>query len=432
MRRCILGTLLCGLAGACSVSNTGNPHTSSGGSHPEGITLLRSELAHDQAPSVSDAERTQFGADQRQFAFKLFGELSADNPNLFYSPYSISTALGMTYAGARAETKTEMVEALSFSLSEPTLHAAFNATDLALDKRASEVDAKNGGNGFELSTINAHFAEKTFKFQDDFLDLLAQQYDSGVFLADFAGQAERERDAINAWVRQQTKERVDELLPDASLDGNTKLVLVNTIYFKGSWLLKFDPAQTTDAPFHAPGGDTNVPMMHNSQKRDYARGDGYQAVALPYVSENVRMLLILPDEGKQAQVEGQLASGLFDEARAALSEYSVDLRLPRFSFSTDLDLIPALEGLGMERAFGDADFSGIGGAPGQLFITGVFHQAFVAVDEEGTEAAAATAVVLGERGVSNHVAVTFDRPFLFMVYDEPTGVVLFAGRLSEP
>jgi serpin B len=163
MRRNVLGTVLYGLLGACSVGNTGNPMSNDGpmsGKPPTGISLLRSELARDKDPAVSDAERTQLGVDQRAFSFALFDALSADNPNLFYSPYSIATALSMVYAGAEGETQTEMAQALSFSLPEPALHAAFNATDLALDGRASEVKPGDGGDGFELSTINANFTSR--------------------------------------------------------------------------------------------------------------------------------------------------------------------------------------------------------------------------------------------------------------------------------
>jgi serpin B len=173
-------------------------------------------------------------------------------------------------------------------------------------------------------------------------------------------------------------------------------------------------------------------MMHNTLRAQYARGSGYQAVELPYLSQAVRMLLVLPDEGQLADVETRLTSGLFDEARAALSEYTVDLRLPRFSFRAKFELPEALKALGMQAAFGAADFSPIAGPPGLLYIDNVYHQAFVAVDERGTEAAAATAVVISRESASEQVAVTFDRPFLFFIHDEPTGQILFAGRLGRP
>lgn len=434
MRRSVLGSVLCCALGACSVSNTGNPHTMSGDTTPEGITLLRSELTRDTAPAVSDSELLQLGKDQRKFTFALYDVLAKDNPNLFFSPYSISTALAMLYAGAKAETKSEMASALSFTLPDSALHAAFNAADLALDKRASEIPSDGKGDGFALNTTNATFVQRGLDVRDEYLDVLAKHYDAGLFLADFKSDPERERRAINRWVLDLTAQRIDELLPPSSITSLTALVLVNTIHFKGSWKTKFKVENTADAVFHAPSGDKSVQMMHDTMKW-YMRGDGYQAVSLPYVSESVQMLLILPDEGKQADVEQRLKSGLFDEATNGLEQRTVDLRLPRFEFGAKFDLKGALQTLGMKRAFGEdgpADLSGIAGEPGGLVVTGAFHQAFVAVDESGTEAAAATAVVIGERGAPQPVSIIFDRPFLFAVYDEPTGQILFAGRLSEP
>jgi serpin B len=420
--------VLCGLLGACSVTNTGNPHVASNDSHPEGITLLRSELARDTTPQLSEDEQAQFGADQRKLTFALYAQLSKDNPNLFFSPYSIATALAMVYAGAKAETKQEMATALSFSLPEPTLHAAFNATALALAERESELEPGNAGDGFELSINNANFAHSGLDVQPAFLDVLATHYDAGLFVADFSA-AERERMAINAWVSERTAKRVDEVLPPGSLDERTRMVLVNSIYFKGSWQHAFKPENTFDSPFHSPDGDKIVPMMSGKVSR-YLRADGYQAAELQYISPKVRMLLILPDEGKLAEVEQRLTTGLFDEARSGLAEQNVYLRLPRFSFSNAYDLVPVFRALGMARAFKDADFSGIAGAPGYLFIGGIYHQAFIGIDEKGSEAAAATAVVFTTRSVDP--SFTFDRPFLFAIYDDPTGQILFAGKLSDP
>jgi serpin B len=423
--------LLCTVLGACTVSNTGNPST--GGDHPEGIALLRSELMRDQTPEVSPDDWLRFGSDSRAFAADMYRELSDDAPNLFFSPYSIWTALAMTYAGARAANKEEMAKALRFTLPEPALHAAFNAVDLALESRAKELEPMEMGDAFKLNTNNGIFSRAGEDVHSEFLDTLALNYDAGLFIADFARAPERERTAINSWVSERTEKRIEELLPDGSVDGDTVMVLVNTIYFKGSWQTKFDVKETVDAPFHATGGDVTVKMMHNVARGEYGRGNGYQVVERPYVSESVRMLLILPDEGQLAAVEGRLSSGLFDEARGALTEHTVDLRLPRFSFRASFELGTPLKALGMKRAFGgDADFSGIASSPGDLFIDEVYHQAFVAVDEEGTEAAAATAVVIKRESASELVQVNLDRPFLFFVYDQPSAQILFAGRLSKP
>jgi serpin B len=432
MRARAKSIFVCALLGACGVSNTGNPNTG-GGDSPEGIELLRSALKREQMPDVSAADAQQLAKDQQAFSAALYAQLTHAGPNLFFSPYSIATALAMTYAGASGETKREMAEALHFSLPEPTLHAAFNAVDLALAKRVQERPEMETGDSFQLNTNNANFARKGLDVKRDFLDVLALHYDSGLFLADFASEPEREREAINGWVAERTEQRIEELLPESSIDADTQMVLVNTIYFKGSWQAKFDPKETMDAIFHAASGDVTVAMMHAAARGRYARGADYQVVERPYVSPSVRMLLVLPDEGRLDAVEARLASGLFDEARAALSEHMVDLRLPRFSFRASFELDGVLKAMGMERAFsGDADLSGIASTPGDLFIDQVYHQAFVAVDEQGTEAAAATAVVVTRESAPQNVAVTFDRPFLFFVYDEPTTQILFAGRFSQP
>jgi serpin B len=432
MRARAKSIFVCALLGACTVSNTGNP-TTGGGDSPEGIELLRSELKRERTPDVSAGDAQRFASDQRAFSAGLYGQLTGSGDNLFFSPYSVATALAMTYAGAAGATKQEMAEALHFSLPEPNLHAAFNAVDLALAKRAEERSAMETGDAFQLNINNANFAQQGLPVRPAFLDTLALNYDSGLFVADFASEPERERKAINGWVAERTEQRIEELLPESSIDGDTQMVLVNTIYFKGSWQAKFDPKQTTDATFHAANGDATVPMMHGAARGRYARGTDYQVVERPYVSPSVRMLLVLPDPGRLAAVEARLASGLFDEARAALGEYMVDLRLPRFSFRASFELADVLKELGMKLAFsGGADLSGIAGAAGDLFIDQVYHQAFVAVDEQGTEAAAATAVVVTRESAPENVMVTFDRPFLFFIHDEPTGQILFAGRFSQP
>jgi serpin B len=342
-------------------------------------------------------------------------------------------ALAMTYAGARGDTEREMASALRFGLPQASLHKAFNATDLALQGRAQELPEAASGDGFALRVTNGDFLQKGRSFQDAYLDVLAQQYDAGLYLADFAADPERERSAINTWVLDRTEQRIDELLPQGSIGSDVAFVLVNAIYFKASWFEKFDPKDTMPGTFHAPAGDVQVQMMHRSVEQ-YVRGDGYQAVELSYISPAVRALFILPDEGQLAALEAKLERAWFDQLRQSLGRASVSLSLPRFRFDAEIQLRDALQALGMQRAFaaGAADFSGMSGSPGDLYIDQVYHKAFVAVDEEGTEAAAATAVVGRDVSLTVPVVLTFDRPFLFVIYDEPTGQILFMGRLSQP
>jgi serpin B len=422
----IVLSLVCGSVchAGCVGTRTGNP----GAVVPDGVELAQSELARITDPKLSAADGTTFGKDNRSFTFDLYGELSKKPGNLFYSPYSISTALAMTYAGARTETATEMEQALHFSLGQNTLHAAFNATDVALGKRKTELSENSQrpqtGNGFELTLVNQAWGRKGYAFLDSYLDVLGQNYGAGLFLLDF-GQSEKARATINSWVQEQTKDRIKDLLPINSISGSTALVLTNAIYFKASWQQTFDKSKTAPGTFHADTGDVSVDMMHQDTKLQYAAVGGAQMLSLPYVSTNVSMLLILPPDGDLA-----LDVDAFDALQQELSEHIVVLSLPKWSFESENPLKEPLMALGMEAAFGAADFSGMDGHGG-LFISEVYHKAFVAVDEEGTEAAAATAVALNE-SASPPVTLTFDRPFLFAIYDKPTGQVLFFGRVAKP
>jgi serpin B len=426
-----------GLVSACNATNTGNPNLPGGA--PDGVELVRSHLERNEQPAVSAADRASFGRDSRQLSFDLYQQVKDGQNNTFISPYSIAVALAMTYAGAEAETQTEMASALDYALPEPALHAAFNATDLALQGRAHELAGSSGaaerssGDGLQLNVVNATFGQKDIQFKEAFLDVLALNYGAGMFRADFAAHADRERLAINRWVELQTRDRIKDLLPEGSIDSDVALVLVNAIYFKASWLTPFEVSATEQAAFHAPAGDVMVPMMHGRAEQ-YTKGDGYQAAELPYISPAVRMLFILPDAGRFEDIESVLDAAFFDRVRGAFAHYGVDLKLPRFSFEAGVKLKPALQALGMKQAFevGVADLSGIAGQPGDLYIDQVFHKAFIAVDEQGTEAAAATAVVATRSSAPPPATFVLDRPFIFVIYDEPTGQILFVGRLMTP
>ena len=210
-------------------------------------------------------------------------------------------------------------------------------------------------------------------------------------------------------------------------------MLTNAIYFKASWLLEFDPDLTEDGDFEAPTGQVSVPMMHQSLETLYSEGDDYQALALPYVSPDVKMVFILPAEGAFADVSSTLDDALFREAVDAMSSYEVTVTLPRFEFESEAQLKASLSALGMPTAFSqDADFTALAGGVELLWIDQVYHKAFVALDETGTEAAAATAVVITTESAKPTAEITFDRPFVFAIYDEPTGQVLFLGHVVDP
>lgn len=419
-----------GFLSVLACSSGAEPRTEPRGDAPEGARLVRSSLAHEQA-SAPEADVTQLGSDNRQFAFELYGQLRKGDENLFFSPYSISVALAMTYAGARENTAREIAEALHFTLPDERLHAAFNTLDHTLEGREAQLpDGQQTEAGFRLDTVNGLFGPKD-ELKPMFLDVLARHYDAGMYQMGF-GDPELARTSVNRWVADKTEQRIDELLPEGSIDTRVALILVNAIYFKAAWHNKFNPEATKPALFHAPAGDLTVPMMQGPGER-YGRGADFQAVTVPYASEGVHAVFILPDEGKLADVEGRLATGLFDDAMAALTRTAVVVQLPRFQFKSEHGLNAPLMALGMRDAFSlsDADFTGIFTAPG-VAIKAIFHDAFVSMDEEGTEAAAATAVVFGRKGAEKTELFTADRPFLFFIYDEPTGQILFAGRVLTP
>lgn len=436
------GLLVLGLGWgvACNGTSTGNPMEGPGTAGTaglgQGMQLLMSEVPRDAAPELSDEDASAFAGDNQAFAFDLYRQLHEPDENLFFSPFSISVALAMTYAGAEASTESEMRDVLHFGLPEPRLHSGFNASLLALQGRASELVEDAEGTGFELSIVNQAFGQIDHPFLDSYLDVLARHYGSGLIGVDFAADPEARRILINDWVSAQTHDRVKDLLPADSLSRLTRLVLTNAIYFKANWATPFKTEDTIDATFQASGGERTVPMMTQTVRANYAQGDGYQAVELPYLSPAVRLLAILPAAGEFETFTSTLASDSLREVQAALSEHTVTVDLPRFQFESENPLKAPLTAMGMRVPFidGSADFSGMADvSEWPLHVDEVYHKAFIGVDESGTEAAAATAVVINTRDSSPPpAAVRFDRPFVFCIYDEPTGQILFLGQLTDP
>ena len=425
-----------GLVNGCAEGANQTPEV---GGPPEGAELARSALAREADLTLSAADAATFGADNRALALTLYQQLARERTgNLFLSPYSIQTALGMTFAGAKGETASEIATALHYTLEQPRLHEAFNATDQALARRKNELAATGSnepmrGDGFQLNLVNQAWGRKGYRFLDTYLDLLALHYGAGLFLLDF-GRPEAARAIINGWVEEQTRTRIKDLLPQGSIGPDTALVLTNAIYFKASWLEKFDVKQTAPAPFHADDGEREVAMMRSQLDARYAQLVGYQMIELPYVSRNVAMLVVLPPAGPLLTALQRLDTALFDQLREKLARHLVTLQLPKWSFESARQLKEPLRALGMVKAFepGSADLSGMDGQPGQLYIDEVYHKAFVAVDEQGTEAAAATAVVIREVSAPPHVELRVDRPFMFFLFDQPTGQILFLGHVTDP
>ena len=373
-----------------------------------------------------------------EFAFDLYRELSATDGNLFFSPHSISTALAMTYAGAMGGTESAMADTLRFTLSPESLHGAFESLAHDLNTRRAGEDRE----GFRLNAANAVWAQDGHLFRDAYLDVVKASYGGEVSLADFAGDPDGSRSQINGWVERRTEGKIKDLIPPDLIDGLTRMVLVNAVYFKAGWLYPFDEWLTATAPFHLLGGTTtDVDMMRATEYFGYGAGDGYQVVDLPYVGDELSMTLLLPEQGRFREFEERLDGGLVAQALAQVSESYVALEMPRFEFNAAFRLGETLKAMGMSAAFdsSDANFSGMDGLScaagdlGCLYIGDVVHKAFVSVDEAGTEAAAATGVVMQtESAKPSPVKVRLDRPFIFLVRDRPTGTVLFMGRVLKP
>ena len=348
--------------------------------------------------------------------------------NVFYSPYSINQALGMLYLGARGETRDQMRTVLHLDGVDAAWHAANRALAEGLVPKPTEK-----GTPFALSSANAVFSQRGFQFLPEYLSGVSAAYaGANVRDLDFAGDTEGSHKLINGWISDQTAKAIPELIPNGVLTALTRLVLTNAVYFKASWQVPFLKSATEDGDFHLPDGSTaRVPMMMQSERLRYAARDGWQAAVLPYVGGQVSAVVVLPPAGAEpAKLDAAAVTALVAEA----APRQVRLTWPKFSAKLSLPLKQNLISLGMDQAFSEdkADLSGLDGRR-DLYVTDALHQAFVKVDEEGTEAAAATAVIVGLRSMPGMpVAMTVDRPFLFLVRDEASGALLFMGRIADP
>jgi len=327
-----------------------------------------------------------------------------------------------------------MADTLHFGLPQDRLHPAFNALDQTLASRGEDAQGTDGGK-FRLNIVNAIWGERTYTFLDAFLDALAENYGAGMRVLDFMTEPEPSRLVINEWVSDQTEEKIQNLIPQGMVTSLTRLVLTNAVYFNAAWARPFNEAATSDGAFsRLDGSQVTVPMMTQELVLAYHRGTDFTAVEMPYDGNELSMLLLLPDTGSFTTFEASLSSGMFNTILAESQANNVSLIMPRFEFRTDLSLTQTLSDLGMPIAFapGAADLSGMDGTL-NLFISAVLHKAYIKVNEQGTEAAAATAVIVGETSVPpDPIVVTLDRPFVFLIRDIETGTILFLGRVLDP
>jgi len=392
-------------------------------------TVVKADEARSDKPRLqaasSDADQIpELVEGNTEFAFDLYRELFNSEENLFYSPYSLSVALAMTYAGASGETEQQMAEALRFELPQAQLHPTFNVLDQALPGPGEDEET------FHLRIVNALWGQQGHSFQESFLDTLAENYGAGLQVVDFQ-QAEAARQLINQWGSEQTENKIEELLPPGSVDGETALVLTNATYFQAAWLHPFAPGATHDGEFSLLSGErVAAPMMDQIAALGYAERPGVQAVELPYAGEELSMVVLLPQAGTFNTFAQDLDAESVNALLSDLTPTGVKLTLPKFRFDAEFELESALTELGMIDAFGSAaNFSGMDGTR-ELFIDQVYHRATVDVDEAGTEATSASAVVMARKGeLHPEQEVQVDRPFLFLIRDLETGAILFLGHV---
>jgi len=382
---------------------------------------------------AADADPQTVAKACNQFAFDFYAKTRGDAGNLFLSPFSIATAFGMTSLGARGQTLDQMLAAFHLGDDEAVTHGGFGKL----------IDQFNGAGqdpkkrGYALSVANALWGQKDYPWQKPFLASAEKYYHAGLREVDFIRDTEAARKTINTWVEAQTNDKIKELLKSGILTVDTRLVLTNAIYFKGDWATQFKPAATKEESFHVTDDKTTkAPLMNRSGDYPYFESADVQALELPYKGKELGMLVLLPtkrdglgdlEKSLNADKLGEIVKGLREQK-------NIQLTIPKFKIEKELSLDDGLKALGLKDAFirGTADFSGLNGEKKDLYISAAVHKAFVEVNEEGTEAAAATAVVVAT--VSAPITPVFraDRPFLFLIRDLKTGVVLFMGRLVNP
>lgn len=436
----LLALLGAALVAACGGGDDGTGTGGAGAStaaadcfDPKPGCVLASDSARVTDPNVPFEDQEALALGNASFAMDIEREFTSPTKNVLFSPYSISTALAMTYAGARGATETAMAATMHFDLPQAKLHPAFNYMDLQLKSREASPEGVTGG-GFRLHTANALWSQIGLGIEQPFLKTMVENYGARVRLADFM-QVKQAEALINKWVSDQTAGKIPDLL-SGNLNEETQLVLVNAIYFDAAWTEPFEKSATKPGSFTNGGGSSVMTdMMHGTQSARYGSDPAWEAVELTYAGTPMSMIVVMPTAGTADAFEKTLDGASFKTINESLTTHSVDITMPKFSFEFSASLKEALMNLGMTVAFNEnADFSGILSGGG-LLIQDVIHKAVISVDEEGTEAAAATAVILGSTGSGlepEPAAITIDHPFFFFITDQPTGALLFAGRVNDP
>jgi serpin B len=339
----------------------------------------------------------------------------------------------MTYAGAKGETATQMADTLHYDLSQTALHPAFNSLALELASRGQGAQGKDE-KGFRLNIVNEIWGQKDYKFISSFLDLLAENYGAGLRVLDFIKDPNASRITINDWVSEQTEGRIKDLIPEGVITPLTRLVLTNAVYFNAAWREKFEESATQNGQFHLVNGtEVTAPMMRKTDSYGYVKSGNVVGVELPYDGNELSMVILTNTAGTFTDFEKGLTFSKVNELIDGIQYSEVRLTMPKFEFESKFGLKETLQSMGMVLPFQDnADFTGIS-TQSDLHIDDVIHKAFISVDEAGTEAAAATAVIVGTTSMPvEQAVVTLDQPFVFLIRDIQTGVIIFIGRVMNP
>lgn len=384
------------------------------------VLLTGNIAAEDTAPAANNA-----------FAFDLYQYLDADD-NLIFSPFSITQAFGMAVAGAAGQTEQQIMDVMHYPTHD--LHQSLFELKTLLVPNV-EVPETGGKQPPDITIANAFFGQEDYPFRQDYIDMIFATYNSELRRMDFFDAPNASRQEINAWAAEQTHDRIQDVLPPGSVNSTTRLVLVNAIYFKASWMVEFDPDDTDDAPFYPLDGSTvEVPMMYQRLSLPYYAGAGFQATFMEYAFSPIAMMFVLPDDFETFEMN----AAAFESAWHTTDYRPVLLHVPRFTFESALGLGTTLQAMGIVDAFDPvaADFSRMAHPTrdDNLYISDALHKAFIAVDEYGTEAAAVTSLPMAGGGAPSNppVELRLDRPFLYFIFDQQTGTILFMGHVLNP
>lgn len=387
---------------------------------------------------VPPSELQTLAGGMNDFAVDLLQQINnSSEENLIFSPYSISLALAMAYAGAGGKTAEEMEQVLNFNLPQEALHKQLNSLDLSLYVIPEHLKDQEGS--FQLNIANSLWGQSGYPFKQSYFDLLAQSYGAGLQVVDFSDNSEQARGQINDWVSEATEGKIKDLIPPGGVNNLTRLVIANAIYFNATWLNQFSKQETRPDGFYlSDGSKITTQMMQIKENFDYVRNAEIQLVDIPYLNDRYSMVLVMPIEKDLSALVTELNNNQIDSWLEDVSRSEVILRIPKFKFESSFSVNQALQALGMESAFSptNADFSGMYQADGErLFISEVIHKAFVDVDEEGTEAAAATAIIMRAsiaQPDNEPLLLEFNHPFLFLIRDRQSGLILFVGKVTNP